>query len=298
MVGLLFNRERWRYLYPFASQYLHLASGARMHYLDEGQGEPIVCVHGNPTWSFYYRRLVQDNRETRRVIVPDHIGCGLSDKPQQYNYTLQQHIANLEELLDTLRPEPFTLVVHDWGGPIGLGYAVRHPEMVKRLLILNTAAFRSQQMYPGIALARVPVLGDLLVRGLNAFLWGSFLINTKHLMENDVYAGYLYPYSSWSRRIGILRFVQDIPLKPSDTSYGTLADIEDHLDVLQDKPISFVWGGLDRVFNDHFLAEWQRRFPKAKFTRLDNAGHWITEDAPLRIQHALTQLLEEEHVQI
>lgn len=264
-----------------------------MHYVDEGEGEPIVCVHGNPTWSFYYRYLVKANRSAHRVIVPDHIGCGLSDKPQQYNYTLQQHIANLTELIESLQLSPFTLVVHDWGGPIGLGYAVQHPEMVKRILILNTAAFRSQRMYSGIALARVPFLGDFLVRGLNAFLWGSFVINTKRLMNAAVYSGYLYPYSSWSQRIGILRFVQDIPLKPSDTSYGTLALIEDNLNVLNSKPISFVWGGLDRVFNDHFLSEWQRRFPKAHFSRLSDAGHWIMEDAPLRVQNALEQLLEE-----
>lgn len=291
MVGVPFNREGWRPLYPFESQTLHLQDGSCMHYLDEGQGEPIVCVHGNPTWSFYYRELIKANRAKHRVIVPDHIGCGLSDKPQKYNYTLEQHIANFTELMDTLNPEPFTLVVHDWGGPIGLGYAVRHPEKVKRILVLNTAAFHSKYMPALIALARIPLLGDFLIRYLNAFVLGSLFLNTKRPLGTCVAAGYLYPYSSRSQRIAVARFVKDIPQRPQDPSYATLSAIEEKLELLQDKPMSIVWGALDPVFNDRFLQEWRRRFPQAEVNRLEDAGHWIMEDASMRVQESLEALL-------
>ena len=292
MVGIKFNREGWRPLYPFESQALYLASGARMHYLDEGEGEPIVCLHGNPTWSFFYRELVKAYREKYRVIVPDHIGCGLSDKPQNYTYCLQTHIDNFAELVESLHLEPFTLVVHDWGGAIGMGYAVKHPEMVKRILFLNTAAFRSRRMPSTIALARLPLVGEMLVRGLNAFLLGALLTGTRHPLGTCTWAGYLYPYNSWSQRIAIARFVQDIPMRESDPSYKTLLDIEEHLSLLQDKPMSFVWGGRDRVFNDYFLSDWQRIFPKAQFLRLPDAGHLVMEDASMRVQEQLDLLLE------
>ena len=123
----------WRPLYPFASHYAVIAGG-RQHYLDEGRGPAVVMLHGNPTWSFYYRNLVLALRDEHRVIVPDHMGCGLSDKPQEYTYTLRQHIDNLEHLLDEeLQVPEVDLVVHDWGGAIGMGYAVRHPERIRQI---------------------------------------------------------------------------------------------------------------------------------------------------------------------
>src|SRR5512137_1165151 len=120
--------------YPFAGHYLDL-DGLRLHYLDEGSGEPVVMLHGNPTWSFYYRNLVLALRDKYRCIVPDHIGCGMSDKPgdDRYDYTLQSRVDDLEALLDSLGvTNGITLVVHDWGGMIGMAYATRHPERIKR----------------------------------------------------------------------------------------------------------------------------------------------------------------------
>ncbi|MBI5896295.1 MAG: alpha/beta fold hydrolase, partial [Desulfobacterales bacterium] len=129
--------------YPFKNNYLTIR-GMRYHYLDEGQGEPLVMLHGNPTWSFYFRRLVENFRSTHRVIVPDHMGCGLSEKPgaEQYDFRLQSRIDDLNTLLDHLNlDQPVTLIVHDWGGMIGLGWAVDHLERVQRLVIMNTAGF-------------------------------------------------------------------------------------------------------------------------------------------------------------
>src|SRR3989338_6551111 len=123
--------DSWRKLYPFESHFLDL-EGVRYHYVDEGRGEPVVLLHGNPTWSFYYRRLILDLRQRYRVIAPDHIGCGFSDKPQRYAYTLEQHIANGQALIERLGLARIALVMHDWGGAIGMGSATRHPDTVAR----------------------------------------------------------------------------------------------------------------------------------------------------------------------
>ncbi|MGM9999221.1 MAG: alpha/beta fold hydrolase [Candidatus Bruticola sp.] len=290
--------DAWKPLYPFASNYMYVPNtGLRMHFIDECQAEPgrerepIVCVHGNPTWSYYYRELVKAFRPHHRVIVPDHIGMGLSDKPQHYNYCLSSHIDNFELLMDKLNLEPFTMVVHDWGGAIGLGYAVRHPEKVKRILFLNTAAYRSPFMPSVIKLARVPVLGSLLVRGLNAFVIGALLISTKRPISSYTASGYIAPYNSWSNRIGVLRFVQDIPMDQSHPSYQTLKEIELNLPKLASIPKTFVWGGLDRVFNDNFLRRWQTIYPDAEFHRLNDAGHYVMEDASEVVFEHLRNLL-------
>ena len=154
----------FRDLYPFRSQYLTL-SGWKYHYVDEGSGDPLVMLHGNPTWSFYYRALIAAFSPTHRVIAPDHVGCGLSDKPQAYSYTLAQHINNLEALLDALELERLTLFLHDWGGPIGMGYALRHPERVKRFVVFNTAAFPVSRIPLRINVCKLPGFGALAVRG-------------------------------------------------------------------------------------------------------------------------------------
>ena len=109
-----------------------MPSGHRLHYVDIGQGDPVVCLHGNPTWSYYFRNCVQTLKNHSRVIVPDHMGCGYSDKPQEYPYILSQHIANLEYLCDYLRLDKVTLIVHDWGGAIGFGWAVQHMKRIKK----------------------------------------------------------------------------------------------------------------------------------------------------------------------
>ena len=123
-------------LYPFESQH-HNLGDVRMHYLDEGAGKPLLMVHGNPTWSFYFRNLVKEFRPRRRVIAPDHIGCGLSDKPQRYRYTLARHAGNLENLILSLDLRDIDLLVHDWGGPIGLSVATRHPERFDKIIITS-----------------------------------------------------------------------------------------------------------------------------------------------------------------
>jgi len=260
-----------------------------MHYLDEGRGEAVVCVHGNPTWSFYYRRLVEALRDSHRVVVPDHIGCGLSEMPRddRYSYTLERRIADLEALLDHLDLDGVTLVVHDWGGAIGLGWAVRHPERVRRLVILNTAAFR---LPPGKRLpwqlwvVRSTPLGALLVRGLNAFARGATRVAcTRVRMPRPVRNAYCAPYDSWATRRAVLRFVEDIPLAPGDPAYAALVGMEGALAAFADRPALILWGARDFVFDHHFLAVWRRLLPGAEVHEFADCGHYVLEDAADRI---------------
>ncbi|HVS19282.1 MAG TPA: alpha/beta fold hydrolase [Planctomycetota bacterium] len=267
--------------YPFASHLLDLGD-ARLHYLDEGprDGEALVVVHGNPTWSFYWRHALRRLRGTRRCVAPDHIGCGLSDKPADYSYRLTQHIENLERLLDALALERITLIVHDWGGPIGLGFAGRHPERVARLVITNTAAF------PGpaplcIRACRTPLLGALAVRGLNAFagLATVMAVEDASRMTPTVRRGYLAPYSSWATRIATLRFVEDIPLSPHDASWSALLEVERGLARLAAKPACLIWGEKDWCFTPAYRRGFEERLPRARVHKAEHAGHYVLEDA-------------------
>ena len=277
-------RQVAQQLYPFSGQFLDL-DGLRYHYLDEGQGEPVVAVHGNPTWSVYYRELVRALRADHRVVVPDHIGCGLSDKPadDRYPYTLERRIADFGRLMDELRLEGLTLVVHDWGGMIGLAWAVHHPERVRRLVILNTAAFhlpRSKSFPWQLWVVRDTPLGPLLVRGLNAFARGAARVAcTRKPLPRTVRDAYCAPYDSWADRIATLRFVQDIPLAPGDRGYGIVSDTASRLDVFRDRKVLICWGERDFVFDHHFLDEWRRIYPQAEVHAYPECGHYILEDA-------------------
>ena len=279
--------------YPFDSHFLDVG-GARMHYIDEGNGSPIVFVHGNPTWSFYFRELVKGLRDRYRVIALDHIGCGLSDKPQRYPYTLATHIDNLGRLIEHLGLESFTLGGHDWGGAIGLGWSVRYPERIRRLIVFNTAAFLGGPMPFRIRVCRWSILGDLLVRGLNGFSRAAVYMacTDRSRMTRQVARGYLLPYDSWANRVGVMRFVRDIPVSPRVSSHAVLRTIEACLPKLADKPMIVFWGGRDFCFNDSFLGEWQRRFPHAEVHRFADAGHYVVEDAHERIVPLLRPFLE------
>ena len=272
--------DAFRKLYPFDSHSLTL-DGLKYHYVDEGSGEPLVMLHGNPTWSFYYRSLIAGFRKTHRIIAPDHMGCGLSDKPPNYPYTLEQHITNLEALLDSLKLERITLFLHDWGGAIGMGYALRHLERVKRFVIFNTAAFPASRIPFRINICKLPIVGTLAVRGLNAFagLAPSLACAKQERMTPDVKAGYLAPYDSYAHRIAILRFVQDIPMSPAHPTYKLVERIGEGLSVFKDRPMLIIWGEQDWCFTTDFLAEWQQRFPQAEVHRIPEAGHYVVEDA-------------------
>ncbi|QYJ88389.1 MULTISPECIES: alpha/beta fold hydrolase [Shewanella] len=272
-------------LFPFKRNYLD-RNGHKLQYVNEGQGEPVVMVHGNPSWSFYYRNLVTALSPNHQCIVPDHIGCGLSDKPDDagYDYTLKNRIDDLEALLDHLEvKEKITLIVHDWGGMIGMGYAARHPERIKKIVVLNTGAFHLPEAKPfpwALWICRNTLLGTVLVRGFNAFSSIASYIGVKRApMPKAIREAYVAPFNSWANRISTLRFVQDIPLKPGDRNYELVSEISEKLSQFSQLPMMICWGLKDFVFDKHFLDEWKRRFPEAEVHEFADCGHYILEDA-------------------
>ena len=268
-----------RALYPFEPKRFDTGRG-ELSYLDEGAGdEAVVMVHGNPTWSFYYRNLVLGLRGKVRCIVPDHLGCGLSDKPQDFNYTLGEHIKNLRALLDSLNLRKVHLIVHDWGGPIGLGAALTRPEQLGRVVILNTAAFADTVVPWRIRLCRVPWLGEWLVRGLNGFAWPATWMAVAQPLSRDVKRGFLYPYDNWANRIATHRFVVDIPMGGGRASDLALTDLESKLTILRDRPVRILWGGQDFCFNRHYYNRWKVLLPGADADYIESAGHYVLEDA-------------------
>lgn len=265
-------------------------NGLKYHYVDEGSGEPVVMIHGNPTWSFYYRRLISDLSDRYRCIVPDHIGCGLSDKPSpsQYQYTLQRRIDDLDRFVDKQTgQQQITLVVHDWGGMIGMAYALRHPGKINRLIILNTAAFlppNGKTIPLRLLLIRNSgPLAALAVQGFNLFAFGALHIAARQRLAGDVQHGLTAPYNCWANRIATLKFVQDIPLQKKDPSYSIVKQTDEQLHTLAALPMLICWGQHDFVFDADYLAEWIRRFPAAEVHRFPDAGHYILEDVPEKI---------------
>jgi len=271
--------------YPFESNFLRLGA-LKYHYLDEGQGDPVVMLHGNPSWSFYYRDLVKELRDAYRVVVPDHIGCGLSDKPADsgYSFTLKQRVDDLEALLNQLDIKAnITLVVHDWGGMIGMAFATRYPERIARLVILNTAAFHlpENKTFPAaLRICRDTQFGAFLVQGFNLFARVAAFVGCKRKpMPVELRKAYCAPYDSWQSRVATLRFVQDIPLQESDPGYALVSEVAENLQQFADLPICICWGEKDFVFDRHFLDEWKRRLPKARVHSFADCGHYILEDA-------------------
>jgi cis-3-alkyl-4-acyloxetan-2-one decarboxylase len=291
------DNHNWRAFYPFESHWLELG-GVRYHYLDEGRGEPLLLVHGNPTWSFYWRELIKGLRGQYRLIVPDHVGCGLSDKPQRYDYRLATHVENLRRLIDHLKLENVTLLAHDWGGAIGLGAAVADPRRFNRFILFNTAAFRSRRVPWRIRICRTPLFGELAVRGLNAFARAAlWMAVAKHeRMTPDVRAGLLAPYKSWANRIAIHRFVKDIPISPWHPSYATVEAIERGLPSLRGRPFLFIWGMQDWCFTPYFLDRFREFFPEAEVHRLPEASHYVVEDAHEQIVPLVERFLDEHSV--
>jgi cis-3-alkyl-4-acyloxetan-2-one decarboxylase len=283
--------------YPFASHFLD-RRGLKLHYLDEGAGDPVVMLHGNPTWSYYFRNLVTALCGRFRCIVPDHIGCGLSDKPQppRYDYSLDSRVADLTVLLDELGVrENVTLVLHDWGGMIGMAWAARHDKAVRRLVILNTAAFpmpKAKRFPFRLWLGRNTRLGAWLIRSRNLFARHAANVGVQGKpLPPDVREWYLKPYDSWENRIAVLKFVQTIPLEPTDPGFAIVADTAAALHRFVDIPALICWGMKDFVFSHEFLEEWERQLPNAEVHRFADAGHYILEDAADEVIPLVEQFL-------
>jgi cis-3-alkyl-4-acyloxetan-2-one decarboxylase len=267
-----------------------------MAYVDEGSGdETLLCVHGNPTWSFYYRKVIQRFASTHRVIAVDHVGCGRSDKParNRYPYTLQRRCDDLVSLIDALDLSRVTLVAHDWGGAIGLASVVARSDRFIRIALLNTAAFPPPYVPWRIAACRIPFLGTAAVRGLNAFARLAVpMAMNRNRLKPDVAAGLLAPYDHWNHRVAIDAFVRDIPMSQSHPTMKTLQNLEANLPTLANRPISLIWGMKDWCFRPECLKRFAQIWPHAEVTAIDDAGHYVMEDAPTETLDAIDRLLQ------
>ncbi|WP_200956293.1 alpha/beta fold hydrolase [Lysobacter sp. Root983] len=272
--------------YPFQPQRFEVRPGIAMSYLDQGpkDGEVVVMLHGNPSWSYYWRKLVLGLRDRYRCIVPDHVGMGLSDKPRddRYTYTLQSRIDDVERLLQYLRIDgPITLAVHDWGGGIGFGWGLKHSDQIKRLVITNTGAFPLPSAKPlpkRLRLGRDSAIGTGLIRGLNAFAGSAARVGVVSPMPRAVRRAYLAPYDSWANRIATSRFVQDIPLAEGDAAWPLVQAMGRKLPEYADRPAFIGWGLRDFVFDHHFLKGFTDALPQAQVHAFEDAGHYVLED--------------------
>ena len=294
-----FDISPHRPLYPFKSNYVKI-NGFCYHYLDEGKGDPIVMVHGNPTWSFYYRELIKALSPNYRCVVPDHIGCGLSEKPSEdrFDYSITSHINNLEKFLDTMGlKKNVTLVVHDWGGPIGLSVAARKPERISRLILLNTGGFpipKGKKLPWQLAFVHdVPILPKIMIRGFNAFAHHATRMCTVTPMSPEVAAGIKAPYNSWADRVATYRFVKEIPVRTDEPNYPVLKQLDSRLKAFKHTPTLVCWGEKDFVFDMEILEGFKKRLPHAEYHTFPKGGHFVLEDEPKAIIKLTKRFLAE-----
>lgn len=281
-----FDLSKFDSLYPYKSNYLDI-NGLQYHYLDQGNGDPLVMLHGNPTWSFYFRSLINALSPDYRCIVPDHIGCGLSEKPDDktYDYSLKSRVNDLEFLIQHLNlDKKITLIVHDWGGMIGIVFALQHLEKIGRIILMNTSGFlppTGENIPIRLRIIRnFKLLSKILVQGFNLFSFSALYMATHKGLSKDVKNGLKAPYNSWKNRIATLKFVHDIPLDDAHKSYDLVNHVDQNLHTLTGIPMMFCWGEHDFVFDLSYLDEWKRRFPDAEFHTLPDAGHYALEDSP------------------
>ena len=286
--------ENWRSEYPFESHFFDVGDGVRMHYLDEGprSDEAVVMLHGNPTWSFYFRNVVQALRGRMRCIVPDHVGMGLSDKPAKYPYQLARRIGDVQKLIAHLGLKRIHLIVHDWGGAIGMGVATRAADATGRIVILNTAAFPDENIPGRISVCRWPVIGSLLVRGFNGFAGPAVSMAVTKPLPPAARDGLLAPYRNWADRVAVHQFVRDIPMEPEHPTLPLLQQIGVDLAWLKAKPVLIGWGGKDFCFNDHFFERWKQFFPQAETEYHADAGHYVLEDAREQLVPRIAEFLQ------
>ena len=291
--------------YPFTPQQFQVRPGIVMSFLDEGprDGEIVVMLHGNPSWSYYWRHLVAGLSGKYRCIVPDHVGMGLSDKPDdaagatpRYDYTLQSRVEDLGALLAHLGiTGPVTLAVHDWGGMVGFGWALRDPSRVKRLVITNTAAFplpASKHFPKRLAMGRDSRVGGWLIRRFNLFARGAARFGTVRRLPRDVRDAYAGVYDGWRNAISTLRFMQDIPLGPGDRAWSLVKDAEAALPGYADRPAFIAWGLKDFVFDRQFLDGFRRALPNAEVHGFKDAGHYVLEDRHEALVPAIRAFLD------
>ena len=294
------NVDAWRALYPYRSHF-ETIGGFRYHYLDEGPATPddsrptLLCSHGNPTWSFFFRSVIDEFRDQYRVVVVDHIGCGLSEKPpvSKYPYSLGRRGQDLIELIEKLGLTNIALIAHDWGGAVAMNAATQIPERFSKIILMNTAAYLSDRVPKRIALCRIPYLRRIMMQGLNVFPRAATKMATAKGLAPEVKAGLLAPYDSWRNRVAVCEFVQDIPLSTRHRSYEALKTTGERLNVFKDEQVALIWGVKDWCFPPEvFMAEFLKYYPNAFTRRIEDAGHYLLEDSPRETLAAIREFSE------
>ncbi len=263
-------------LYPFEDRYADI-DGARVHYVAEGGGPPLLLLHGNPTWSFLYRDLITGLRDRFRCIAPDYPGFGLSTTAPGYRYTPAEHADVVEKLVLLLDLEGTTMMVQDWGGPIGFAAATRHPDRFARFVIGNTWAWPKSdlgtQLFSRLLGGRI---GGHLILRRNFFVEKIIPSGVKRKKLPDaVMDAYRGPFPTPESRRPMHVFPREIL-----GSRPFLAEIERRLAALRDRPALIVWPAKDVAFRDPERRRWEQIFPNHRTVTLDGAGHYIQEDAP------------------
>jgi acyl-CoA synthetase (AMP-forming)/AMP-acid ligase II/pimeloyl-ACP methyl ester carboxylesterase len=268
-----------------------MPQGYRMHYIDEGLGPVIVCLHGNPTWGFLFRNLIASLRQNFRVIVPDHLGCGLSDKPSDVFFRAADRVIHLEELLDQLNVDRFSLVMHDWGGPIGTGLAVRRPISVERLIYFNTTLAETFLLPGIIKLAASPLIGRLLTQRTMSFVKLLTAFGVSHALAQEIRQAYHRPYRTQTSRRAVWGFVRDIPFSRAHPTAVLMDDVVARLPTLSDKPVKILWGMKDPCFHQGIFRHFAARFPQADLVQIPEASHLLLEDAAVEVIAAVQDFL-------
>ncbi len=279
-----------RSAYPFASHWATVPAG-RLHYLDEGSGPPLVFVHGTPSWSFEWRQLIRGLSRDYRCLAPDHLGFGLSDRPREFAYTPEAHAENFQRFVNQVAPGPFTLVVHDFGGPIALPFCLRQPQQVTRLIVLNSwmwsiaddPSMASKARFGGSAIGRLLYRhANFSLRVLMPYAYGD-----KRRLTPEIHRQYLDRFpDAWSR--GTVLWQLAAALLGSSAHYDRLWQ---QRAALADRPSLIVWGLKDRAFPPPFLARWREALPAARVVEIPSAGHWPQEEAPDEVLRAMRSFL-------
>ncbi len=277
--------------YPFRTQSILLTDG-NLNYVDEGAGEALLFVHGTPTWSFEYRHLIKTLAGRYRCIAPDHLGFGLSARPPGFAYSPEAHAAVLREFVDRLGLERFTLIVHDFGGPIGLPLAVDQPSRVARVIIMNTWAWPLDDD-PKIARGARFIggaIGRLLYRYANASLKLIMpsAYGDKKKLTPAIHAHYLNVFRDRDARVQVLHTLAR-SLLGSRTHYQGLLD---HMTALRRVPVLIIWGMKDTAFQPYQLERWRSLLPNAVVEPIAGAGHWPHEEEPAAVITAMERFLK------
>lgn len=276
--------------YPFAAKYFSV-NGVQMHYIDEGAGDVLLFVHGTPSWSFEFRHAITDLSKNFRCIAMDHIGFGLSDKPKDYDYSTQNHAATLEKFISHLNLSKFNLLVHDFGGPIGLHYAVAHPDKIEKLVILNTWC-RSITEEP-----EFKKMKNILGSPLLPFLYRNFNFSAKYILPaafgersrltKETHQQFLKPFSKASERNGTVAFAKSL-LHDQDW----FESIWKQINVLSQKPALLIWGMKDTFIKEKYLLDFEQVFSNSTTVKYADCGHFVLEEKSIVAAPAIAEFIK------